>query len=176
MFGPEFWQNPERGHGHGVHFGPPWMRGRSRRRFKRGMLKYVLLRLIADGPRHGYDLMKCFGERGWGALAAGTLYPLLDKLEQMGYVQSREEDGRRIYTITDAGKERLRGVADHIKDEFNGEESDEEDAGDELRDSFRQLSAAVSQIGHGTSPQTLAGIVDVLKRARKEIYTLLANE
>ena len=173
MFGHEFWQSP--GPGAGMHFGA-WMRGRGRRRFKRGMLKYVLLRLIADEPRHGYDLMKFFGERGWGALAAGTLYPVLDKLEQMGFVQSREEDGKRVYTVTDAGKERLHGVADLIKDEFNCEEPDEEDASDELRDSFRKLSAAVSQVGHGTSPETLASIVEILKRARKEIYTLLANE
>ena len=171
----EFWRGYEHGHG----FGPPWARGRGRRRFKRGMLKYVLLRLIAEEPRHGYDLMRFFGERGWGALAAGTLYPVLDKLEQMGYVQSREEDGKRVYTITEAGKERLRAVAEELHGQFQDADADddvEEDATGELHEAFKKLSAAVFQAGRDTGPQTVASIVGILKRARKEIYTLLANE
>jgi DNA-binding PadR family transcriptional regulator len=161
-----------------AHFGR-FGHGRGRRRFKRGMLKYVLLRLISDAPRHGYDLMRFFGERGWGALAAGTLYPLLDKLEQAGFVEGREEDGRRVYSVTEAGRERLRRVAQDLKDEFSvpfdADEPDEE-PGDDLREAFKKLAAAIYQTGRETAPETRSKITEILKNARKEIYTLLANE
>lgn len=156
--------------------GPPWMRSGRRRKFKRGMLKYALLHLIAEEPRHGYDLMRFFGQRGWGALAAGTLYPLLDKLEQAGLVQSREEDGKRVYSVTDAGHQHLRGVAEEIFNDDDGGEASDASSREDLHGTFKQLATAVFQAGHDSKPETAAAIRDVLKRARKEIYTLLANE
>ncbi len=46
------------------------------RRFRRGILKFVLLKLLAELPRHGYDLMRAIREKGWGG-GAGSIYPLL---------------------------------------------------------------------------------------------------
>ena len=163
-FGGQFWRH------HGRH---------GRRRFGRGMLKYVLLKLLANEPRHGYDLMRIFSERGWGSLAAGTIYPILGKLEEMGYVESREEDGRRIYRITDAGRERLRDIADDLESEFEAQEPQAEadsESRPDLRDALNRLSGAVSQAAAAAKPETATKIVEKLDAARKEIYLLLANE
>ncbi|HKU66263.1 MAG TPA: PadR family transcriptional regulator [Candidatus Baltobacteraceae bacterium] len=139
------------------------------------MLKYVLLKLLANEPRHGYDLMRLFGERGWGSLAAGTLYPTLAKLEEMGYLEGHDEGGRRTYRITEAGRQRLREIADDLESEFEAHESQAEPQS-ELREALSRLTSAVSQGAGSARPETAAKIVERLNAARKEIYTLLANE
>ena len=58
---------------------------RHARRFKRGILKFVLLKLLAAEPRHGYDLMREFRRKGWPS-GAGSIYPLLAALEEEGLI------------------------------------------------------------------------------------------
>lgn len=158
-----------------MHIGAEFWRHRGRRRFGRGMLKYVLLKLLANESRHGYDLMRIFEERGWGRLAAGTLYPTLGKLEEMGYVESREENGRRIYRITDAGLQRLREVAGDLKLEFEAQETHMEPRPD-LRSALMRLSHAVQTAAGTGKAETSRQIVEKIDALRKEIFLLLANE
>jgi DNA-binding PadR family transcriptional regulator len=146
-----------------------------RRRFKRGMLKYVVLKLLQAQERHGYDLMRHFSEQGWGRLAASSLYPVLAALEEHGYVEGREEDGKRTYRITEKGRQRLRDVADDLESELDDDES-EQQPNSGLRDALTRVSSAVSQAAHGAKSETTEQIIDILNKARKEIYTLLANE
>jgi DNA-binding PadR family transcriptional regulator len=148
-----------------------------RRRFKRGMLKYVILKLLEADERHGYDLMRHFAEQGWGRLAASSLYPLLASLEEHGYIEGREEDGKRTYRITEKGRQRLRDVADDLSAELD---DDDEEAPSvtrsDVRDALHRLTGAVSQAAHAAKPETIEQIVQRLDAIRKEIYTLLANE
>jgi DNA-binding PadR family transcriptional regulator len=150
-----------------------------RRRFKRGMLKYVVLKLLEAQERHGYDLMRHFAEQGWGRLAASSLYPVLAALEEHGYIEGKEEDGKRTYRITEKGRQRLRDVADDLSSELDDEEEPPSAASSpagELREALNRLSGAVSQAAHGAKPETVQQIVERLAALRKEIYTLLANE
>src|SRR4030088_3828955 len=77
-----------------------------RRMFEGGDLKYVILDQLKDKPAHGYELIKALEERfgGFYAPSPGAVYPTLQMLEDMGYVNSVQEDGRKIYSITDAGR------------------------------------------------------------------------
>jgi DNA-binding PadR family transcriptional regulator len=148
-----------------------------RRRFKRGMLKYVVLKLLEAQERHGYDLMRHFSEQGWGRLAASSLYPLLASLEEHGYIEGRDEGGKRTYRITEKGRQRLRDVADDLEGELDeDDEPSEAPARGELREALQRLSGAVMQAANAAKPETVAQIVERLNAARKEIYTLLANE
>lgn len=146
-----------------------------RRRFKRGMLKYVVLKLLEAQERHGYDLMRHFSDQGWGRLAASSLYPLLASLEEDGYVEGRDEEGKRTYRITEKGRQRLRDVAFDLEGELEDEEPAETPNG-ALREELRRLSGAVSQVSHSAKPETIEQVLQRLTAARKEIYTLLANE
>ena len=146
-----------------------------RRRFKRGMMKYVILKLLEADDRHGYDLIRHFAERGWGRLGAGTLYPVLALLEHHGYIEGREEDGKRTYRITDAGRARLRDVAVDLEGELEDEEQ-AETPHDELREALHRLSGAVMQASNAAGPGAIGQIAGRLDAARKEIYTILANE
>jgi DNA-binding PadR family transcriptional regulator len=75
----------------------------------RGDLKYVLLTLLRERPMHGYEMMKQLEEQasGFYTPSAGAIYPTLQLLEDRGWVTSQTVDGKKIYTITDTGRQEL---------------------------------------------------------------------
>lgn len=77
-----------------------------RRFFGRGDLKYALLELLSDRPMHGYEMMKALEERSHGFYvpSPGSIYPTLQMLEDRGLVTVTEADGKKVYSITDAGR------------------------------------------------------------------------
>jgi DNA-binding PadR family transcriptional regulator len=95
-------------------FGKPNFRWRI---FDRGDLKYMILELLRDRPMHGYEVMRALEETSGGAYTAspGSVYPTLQSLEDDGYVSSEEADGRKVYTITDAGREFLESNQDRVE-------------------------------------------------------------
>ena len=114
------WAQPER-----PHFRPPfgpmgWHLGRhfpfgpgrgamGPRFFERGDLKYGLLALLEDRPKHGYEMIKELEERAGGFYtpSAGAVYPTLQLMEDRGWVTVREADGKKVYAITDSGRQAL---------------------------------------------------------------------
>ena len=81
-------------------------RGRMGRVFEQGDLKYVILRLLEEKPRHGYEVIKELEDRFGGAYSPspGTVYPTLTMLEDMGYAKANTDDGgRKVYSITPEG-------------------------------------------------------------------------
>jgi DNA-binding PadR family transcriptional regulator len=91
--------------------GPGFGRGGGRRRmFDGGELRLVLLKLIADKPRHGYDLIRAIEERTGGAYAPspGIVYPTLTMLSEMGLIEEQLADGaRKLFAITVEGTAHL---------------------------------------------------------------------
>lgn len=154
------------------HDRPFWEHARHRGRMRRGLLPFLLLRMLAEGPRHGYDVMREFKARGHWRPGPGSIYPTLASLEAEGYVESREENGKRVYVITESGVEHLKQNAPHAEDAFTPER---DDAMSPVREAMQKLHAAVRQAAEG-SEQTSARAIEILNAARKEIYTLLANE
>jgi len=105
-FGDEGWSGSRRGR-------------RARRMFEGGELRLVLLKLIEEQPRHGYDLIRAVEELSGGEYAPspGVVYPTLTLLEDMGFIQETSGDGaRKPFEITDAGRAHL---------EENAEEAEE---------------------------------------------------
>ncbi len=83
--------------------------------FAHGQLRLYLLALLAEGPRHGYEVIQDLESRfnGLYTPSAGTVYPRLGKLEDEGLVERTEEGRKAVYRITDAGR---REVADRATD------------------------------------------------------------
>ncbi|MEU3609948.1 PadR family transcriptional regulator [Streptomyces sp. NPDC035033] len=79
--------------------------------FAHGRLRLYLLKLLDEAPRHGYEVIRFLEERFQGLYApsAGTVYPRLAKLEAEGLVTHTSEGGRKVYSITDAGRAELAG-------------------------------------------------------------------
>jgi DNA-binding PadR family transcriptional regulator len=73
--------------------------------FHKGDLKYIILDLLKDKPRHGYDIIRELEEQSYGFYkpSPGVIYPTLQMLEEMGYASSNEQEGKRIYSITEEG-------------------------------------------------------------------------
>lgn len=92
-------------------------RGRSRRRFDSGELRLVLLALISDQPRHGYDLIREIEERTGGAYAPspGVVYPTLTLLTEMGLIEEQASEGaKKLYAVTPAGTAHLEENAGQV--------------------------------------------------------------
>jgi DNA-binding PadR family transcriptional regulator len=98
--------------------------------FRHGRLRLYLLRLLDEEPRHGYEVIRLLRDRFMGIYAPspGTIYPRLARLEEEGLVTHDEKNGRKVYRITEAGREELRK------------------RGDELAELEQELSASVSDI------------------------------
>ena len=92
-----------RGHAFGRErfFKGPWRESS----FQKGDLKYVILDLIKDKPRHGYEIIRELEELSHGLYtpSPGAVYPTLQMLEEMGYATAVERDGRKVYTIAEEG-------------------------------------------------------------------------
>jgi DNA-binding PadR family transcriptional regulator len=96
---------------HEHHSGPWGWRGRF---FQSGEVRLALLSLLSEGPKHGYELMKEMEARSGGMYraSAGTVYPNLQQLEDEGLVRAdSSDDGKRVYSLTEAGKEELKREA-----------------------------------------------------------------
>ncbi len=166
---------------HSGRFG--WFEGghrgrRGMRRLRRGILKFALLKLLSEVPRHGYDLIREIRRKGWGA-GAGSVYPILAALEGAGLIAGRDEGDRRIYEITEQGRRLLGEHAAELERLLN-DEDDEEDSPDgtaeQLRDAAGRLMQAISQLGPRSKPETIERARELLDETRKEIYQLLAEE
>ncbi|MER7108588.1 PadR family transcriptional regulator [Streptomyces sp. NPDC000229] len=102
--------------------------------FAHGRLRLYLLKLLDEAPRHGYEVIRLLEERFHGLYvpSAGTVYPRLAKLEAEGLVTHATEGGRKVYSITDAGREELAGRSGELADlEL------------EIRDSVSELAAEI---------------------------------
>jgi DNA-binding PadR family transcriptional regulator len=88
--------------------------------FRKGDLKYVILDMLKDRPRHGYDIIRELEEQSYGFYkpSPGVIYPTLQMLEEMGYASSIEEEGKKIYSITEEGLKFLAAqsnIADDVR-------------------------------------------------------------
>ncbi len=122
-------------------------RGHRRRRkmFGRGDMKFVILQLISEKPMHGYEVMSALEDecRGFYRPSPGTVYPTLQMLEDQGLLRSEEVDGKRVYSITEAGQAFLGENEDHVEDIFGRFDQFTGKFGREMRElaqSFSQLA------------------------------------
>src|SRR5580704_4027495 len=96
---------------HGRHRGLAGRMGRRAERvFDQGDLRFVILKLISEQPRHGYEIIKAIEEKVGGAYSPspGVIYPTLTLLEELGNVTVESaEGGKKLYRITDAGEAAL---------------------------------------------------------------------
>src|SRR5947209_9552455 len=79
---------------------------RAGRMLAQGDLRLIALALIAEQPRHGYEIIKLLEDRtmGWYAPSPGIVYPTLTYLEETGYVTGKAEGAKKLYSITDVGR------------------------------------------------------------------------
>ncbi|MFE2743440.1 helix-turn-helix transcriptional regulator [Streptomyces scopuliridis] len=127
--------------------------------FAHGRLRLYLLKLLDEAPRHGYEVIRLLEERFQGLYApsAGTVYPRLAKLEAEGLVTHATEGGRKVYSITDAGRAELAGRGGELADlEL------------EIRESVAELAAEIRDDVRGAAGQLRSEMRAAASETRKD--------
>ncbi|MCX4746789.1 helix-turn-helix transcriptional regulator [Kitasatospora sp. NBC_01287] len=124
--------------------------------FAHGRLRLYLLKLLDESPRHGYEVIRLLEERFHGLYApsAGTVYPRLAKLEQEGLVEHSTEGGRKVYRITEAGRE-----------ELTERQEDLAELEVEISDSVAQLAGAIREDVRDSAKDLRAELRDAARNA-----------
>jgi DNA-binding PadR family transcriptional regulator len=146
-------------------------------RARRGDIRAAVLALLLERPMHGYEMIQELQARSGGVWrpSAGSIYPMLQLLEDEGLVAAEEIDGKRRFTLTAEGiaEAERRGTQrppwEQVGDAANAP------AG-RLRDAVFQLGAAVMQVVQTGSEDQVARTLDILNDARRKIYTLLGED
>jgi DNA-binding PadR family transcriptional regulator len=170
---PGFGRGPFSRHGrHGGGFG-----GREARMFDSGELRLVILALIAEKPRHGYEIIKALGERVGGdySPSPGVVYPTLTMLEDMGYATvNQDAANRKLYTLTPEGEKFLADNKAQVDAIFarldGGNEERFEGMGSVLRAMLNLRATVRLRVrGRATTPEQVQAITDALDAAAKAI-------
>ncbi|WP_033262233.1 PadR family transcriptional regulator [Amycolatopsis vancoresmycina] len=138
----------------------------------------AVLALLAEEPMHGYQLMQEIRRRThdrWRP-SPGSVYPILQQLEDEGLVHTAETAGRRVAALTDAGREHVAGR----EAEFAAlwEEPEEDPGADRfaaLWHALGELSGAAAQVGYSGTEAQVAAVKKILADARRRVYAVLAD-
>jgi len=134
------------------------------------------LLLLAEQPRHGYQLIQEIGERSGGSWtpSPGSIYPVLQQLEDEGLLEFERVDGRKTATLTDEGRAH---VEEH-RESLGAPWESADTAGDhrQLRDSLHGLLGAWKQIAQVGTPEQRTAAATVLETARQDLYRVLAGD
>src|SRR6201996_7748113 len=128
-------------------FGGPGGRGRGGRA-RRGDVRAAVLALLADRPMHGYEMIKEIEERSEGAWtpSAGSIYPMLQLLEDEGLIRGEDTDGKRRFTLTDEGRKEHEEKSGDVTP-WDAVRADSPAGHIALHNSVGKLFAAVRQVG-----------------------------
>jgi len=110
---------------------PPWifeMLGGQPQRAERGEVRYLILEVLREKGRHGYEIIQAIEEKTGGAYrpSPGTIYPTLQLLEELGQVRSHEEGGKRLYELTAEGEKELSAHRDEVEEAYDRLRGDHE--------------------------------------------------
>jgi len=165
-----------RGGRHG--FGPP---GFDRmffgpgRKAGRGDIRATILALLAEEPMHGYQIIQEVTDRTAGAWrpSPGSVYPTLQQLEDEELVRTVHTDGRRVFELTDAGREQAAALPSQTPWESTGEGDDDLAT---LRDLAFGLLGATRQVALAGTAKQIEAAQGILREARRGMYQLLAED
>jgi len=164
-FGPH---GPHGPHGHGR---GPWSRAR------RGNVRAAILSVLAEEPMHGYQVMQRLEESSGGMWrpSPGSVYPTLQLLEDQGFIKGEEVEGRRVFSLTEAGKVEAEASRERHGAPWESPEHGAEGSRFKLRKAVFQIGAAVKQVGTTGSSEQVEQALEILADARKRIYESLAE-
>ena len=136
------------------HKKPGWlseMMGRRGPRIERGEIRYLILDTLVEKERHGYDIMQNIQEKAGGMYSpsSGTLYPALQMLEDLELISSRKDGKRRVYSLTEKGKEELeeqRSLLEEIYEDMNqGQSIEQDEFFEEIHDQVMKLFRTIGR-------------------------------
>jgi DNA-binding PadR family transcriptional regulator len=160
---------------------------RAGRMLAQGDIRLIALALIAEQPRHGYEIIKVLEDKtaGWYSPSPGIVYPTLTYLEETGYVTAQPDGAKKLYAITDEGRAYLaenKDFVDAVMDRFaaigakverhrereRAEARGDDDMPRSIRGAFQDLSEAVREALRNDR-EAKGRIIDIIDRAASEL-------
>lgn len=152
-------------------------RGRGGHRARRGDVRAAVLALLAERPMHGYEMIKELEERTEGTWvpSAGSIYPTLQMLEDEGLIRGEESNGKRRFTLTEAGRAEQEEKAGETTP-WDAVRADAAPAQVQLADSMKKLHHAIRQSFAAADEPQQQRVRELLDETRRKIYAILAEE
>lgn len=146
-------------------------------RMARGDVRAAVITLLAEEPMHGYQIINEIAERSGGSWkpSAGSVYPTLQLLADEGLITAEEQNGRKTYSLTGAGREEAEIAADKPApwEAFSSREHSHLTA---LPKAGMDLAGAAAQVARTGTPEQVQEAVTVLDEARRRLYAILAQD
>jgi DNA-binding PadR family transcriptional regulator len=154
---------------------------RAERMFHKGDFKYLILDFLKDKPSYGYEIIQALEGRfhGFYSPSAGVVYPTLQLLEEMGYVTSSQQDGKKVYTITEGGRKFLaerEQVAEEIKNRTANWWNPE------IHEELHQMMHELGELGRLLAHQSrkadaakLHQVRDIIRKAKDDVEATLGK-
>jgi DNA-binding PadR family transcriptional regulator len=141
----------------------------------KGYVRGLLLAALLQGAAHGYELMRRLEEQSGGRWrpSPGSVYPLLQLLEDEGLARGHDEDGRKVYELTATGRDQA--DRDGLRD-LAAADPAAPSRHQELHAAVKQLHMAARQVAKAGEPAQLEQAVAIVQSARQALYRLLADQ
>jgi DNA-binding PadR family transcriptional regulator len=148
------------------------------RKAGRGDVRAAILALLREGPRTGYQIMSDIEDRSDGAWrpSPGAVYPALAQLADEGLIVGEESNGRRTFSLTEAGREYVGQHPDRARGAWESREQQEAWQVPGLFAEAARLGAGIVQITHVGTPEQLREAERLLERTRRRLYQILAED
>src|SRR5919107_2179584 len=156
-------------------------RGKKRKRFQHGEVRAAVLILLDEEPMHGYQLIQEIEERSGGVWqpSPGSVYPVLQQLEDEGLVRIEQTQGRKVANLTEAGRTYVEDNLAKLEAAWNALTNDVDERVLEIRNLFtlfKQIATAGKQVAQHGSERQLAEGRKVLTDPRRRLYLILAED
>jgi Fe2+ or Zn2+ uptake regulation protein len=137
-----------------------------------------VLALAAEQPMHGYQMITEIAERsgGFWQPSPGSIYPVLQQLQDEGLLLSDETDGRRVFHLTDAGRDYVESHAEQLREPWATPVGGRHEAAFDLFRALGPVAAAAKQVVETGTPTQLEQARLILTDARKALYRILAED
>jgi len=163
----------------GVRFGGgpgrPFGRGPKARR---GDVRAAALLLLAEAPRNGYQLMQEIENRsgGFWRPSPGSMYPVLQQLEDEGLIRPEGSDARRVFTLTDEGRAHVEKHAEELGSPWDAVRDSVDEGARDFHHLIVQVVVAARQVSHTGTARQVEDAEKVLVDARRRLYRILAED
>lgn len=139
---------------------------------RRGDMKYIILNVLSDESAHGYDVIRKLEEKSDGLWkpSPGSVYPTLQLLEDEDLVTYKTENGKKIYSITDRGRDELKNTP--LKNPWERWEKDDVKKFVRIRSAMNQIMPALAQINRSGDEKKIEQAFLIIKKATDELTKL----
>ena len=143
---------------------------------RRGEFRFLILMALNEYPMHGYALIQQIGRTYQRPVSAGLVYPLLQELEDRGYVSSAENQGKRVYSINDEGKKHLWENKEIVERLRAGKEYAGKIGQFGFLSDLRDIQALVMLNDEGINEWKMERIHEILAEAKKKTALVVFDE